>query len=290
MTQIKKTITLLRRSPYQAAAAILAMSLTFFIASIFVVLIIGGQIILNYIEQRPQVIAFFKDEVSEAQISAITEEVAATGLTRDVKYISKEDALAIYRERNRDEPLLLESVTADFLPASIDISATRAQDIPQITEMLKNRQEVERVITPENLIEQLIKWTKTIRLGGIIFVATLLSISFLIIIMVIGMRIALRREEITIMNLVGATKWYISRPFFIEGIIYGLIGATVATFLIYAILLFYSPNIAEFLGPIQVFPISPAFFIYLWLGQAITASLVGVAGAAIALYRYLKIR
>lgn len=290
MTQIKKTVTLLRRSPYQALAATLAMSLTFFIASIFVVLIIGGQIILNYIEQRPQVIAFFKDDVSEAKINEVTEEVRATDLAREVKYITKEEALAIYRERNRDEPLLLESVTADFLPASIDISVRRAQDIAQITEILKGRGEVERVITPQNLVDQLVKWTKTIRLGGIIFVATLLSISFLIIIMVIGMRIALRREEISIMSLVGATRWYIARPFFIEGIIYGIIGATIATFMIYALLLFYSPNIAEFLGPIQVFPISPVFFIYLWLGQALAASLVGMAGAAIALYRYLKIR
>ena len=290
MTQIKKTVTLLRRSPYQALAATLAMSLTFFIASIFVVLIIGGQIILNYIEQRPQVIAFFKDDVSEAKINEIIEVVRATDLAREVKYITKEEALAIYRERNKDEPLLLESVTADFLPASIDISVRRAQDIAQISEILKGRQEVERVITPQNLVDQLVKWTQTIRLGGIIFVATLLSISFLIIIMVIGMRIALRREEISIMSLVGATKWYIARPFFTEGIIYGIIGATIATFLIYALLLFYSPNIAEFLGPIQVFPIHPAFFIYLWLGQALLASLVGIAGAAIALYRYLKIR
>lgn len=290
MTQIKKTVTLLRRSPYQALAATLAMSLTFFIASIFVVLVIGGQIILNYIEQRPQVIAFFKDEVTEAKINEITEEVRETNLAREIKYISKEEALAIYRERNRDEPLLLESVTADFLPASIDISVRKASDIAQITEVLKGRGEIERVITPQNLVDQLVKWTKIIRVGGIAFVATLLSISFLIIIMVIGMRIALRREEISIMSLVGATRWYIARPFFIEGIIYGIIGATIATFLIYALLLFYSPSIAEFLGPIQVFPIHPLFFVYLWLGQALAASAVGMAGASIALYRYLKIR
>lgn len=289
MTQIKKTLTLLRRSPYQALAAALAMSLTFFIASIFVVLILGGQIVLNYIEQRPQVIAFFKDDVTQSQINEIIATVRATDLTREVKYISKEEALAIYRERNKDEPLLLESVTADFLPASIDVSVKRAQDIAQISELLKNHPKIERVITPENLVEQLVKWTKTIRAGGIVFVSTLLSISFLIIIMVIGMRIALRRDEIAIMSLVGATKWYIARPFFLEGALYGLIGATVATFLIYAILLFYSPNIQEFLGPIQVFPIHPAFFVYLWVGEVLTASLVGVAGAAIALYRYLKI-
>lgn len=290
MRQVKKSIKLLRRSPYQAMAATLAMSLTFFIASIFVILIIGGQIVLNYIEQRPQVIAFFKDDATETKINEIISQVKSTNLASDVKYVTKEEALAIYRERNKDEPLLLESVSADFLPASIDISVKRAQDIAEITKIVKEKPEVERVITPENLVEQLVKWTKTLRIGGLIFVSTLMAVSFLIIIMVIGMRIALRREEISIMSLVGATRWFIAKPFFVEGAFYGAIGATIAVLLSYALLLFYSPNIQEFLGPIQVFPISPLFFIFLWVGEVVVAATVGVLGATIALARYLKIK
>ena len=45
MNQIEKTLKLLRRSPYQALAAALAMSLTFFVSSVFVILVIGGQIV-----------------------------------------------------------------------------------------------------------------------------------------------------------------------------------------------------------------------------------------------------
>lgn len=290
MRQAKDAIKQIRRSPYQALAAALAMSLTFFVSSIFVVLIVGGQIVLNYIEQRPQVIVFFKDDVKESKIFEIAKDVENSGLSKNVKYVSKEEALAIYRERNKDEPLLLESVTADFLPASIDISVKRAQDINEVTSIVKDKGEVERVITPENLIEQLIKWTNTIRVGGLVFISTLLSISFLIIIMVVGMRIALRREEISIMNLVGATRWYIAKPFFLEGALYGIVGATIATFLIFALLMFYSIQIQDFLGPIQIFPINPLFFIYLWMAQVIAAIVVGILGASIALIRYLKVK
>ncbi len=290
MKQINKTVKLLRRSPYQALAAALAMSLTFFVASIFVVLIIGGQLVLRYIEQRPQVIAFFKDNTNETQINEVIAKVKSSNLSTSVKYVSKEEALAIYRERNKDDPLLLESVTADFLPASIDVSVKRAQDINEVAKIVQSRPEVDKVITPENLVNQLVKWTKTIRFGGILFVTTLLSVSFLIIIMVIGMRIAIRRDEISIMNLVGATKYYIARPFFIEGAMYGIIGATISIVLIYVLLLFYSPNIQNFLGPIIVFPINPLFFVYMWVGETVIAVIVGVLGAAIALYRYLKIQ
>ena len=177
MNQIKKTVKLLRRSPYQALAAALAMSLTFFVSSIFVIMIIGGQIVLNYIEQRPEVIVFFNDEATQTEIDELNTQVKSTGLTKDIKFVSKEEALAIYRERNKDDPLLLESVTADFLPRSIDISVNRASDIGKVTELAKDSPHVDKVITPENLVEQLVKWTKTIRLGGIVFVSTLLSIS-----------------------------------------------------------------------------------------------------------------
>lgn len=108
--------------------------------------------------------------------------------------------------------------------------------------------------------------------------------------MVVGMRISLKKEEISIMSLVGATKWYIARPFFLEGALYGVLGASIATFLVYAFLLFYSPNIQEFLGPITIFPVNPLFFVYLWLAQVFTAAFVGIIGAAIALFRYLKVK
>lgn len=286
----KDTLKVIRRSPYQALAAALAMSLTFFVSSIFVILIIGGQLVLNYVEQRPQVIAFFKDDTKDTQITELTEKINSTNLAKEIKFVSKEEAFAIYRERNKDDPILLESVTADFLPASIDISVKRAQDIGEITKIAKENQQVERVITPENLVEQLIKWTKTIRFGGILFVTTLMTVSFLIIIMVIGMRIAIRKDEISIMSLVGATKWYIAKPFFIEGALYGVIGASVAIILIYSFLLFYSPNIQEFLGPIRVFPINPLFFVYLWISEAAAAVIIGILGASIALFRYLKVK
>ena len=290
MKQAKDTLKQIRRSPYQAIAAALAMSLTFFVASLFIILIFGGQLVLLYLEQRPQAIAFFSDETKESRILEIAKEIEATGLSKEIKYVSKEEAYEIYRERFKDDPLLLESVTADFLPAHLEVSAQKVDDIKILTEGFRQREEVESIVAPEDVVGKLANVTRTVRTAGLIFVSVLIAISFLIIIMVVGMRIALRRDEISIMNLVGATKWYIARPFFIEGALYGIIGASIATFLVYSLLLFYSPQIQNFLGPIQIFPISPLFFLYLWLAQVTAAITVGVLGAAIALYRYLRVK
>ena len=290
MKQAKDTLKQIRRSPYQAIAAALAMSLTFFVASIFIILIFGGQLVLLYLEQRPQVIAFFSDQTKESRILEIAKEIETTGLSKEIKYVSKEEAYEIYRERFKDDPLLLESVTADFLPAHLEVSAQKVDDIKILAEDFRQREEVESIVAPEDVVGKLANVTRTVRTAGLIFVSVLIAISFLIIIMVVGMRIALRRDEISIMNLVGATRWYIAKPFFIEGALYGIIGASVATFLVYSLLLFYSPQIQNFLGPIQIFPISPLFFLYLWLAQVTAAITVGVLGAAIALYRYLRVK
>lgn len=290
MRRGKEALKLIRRSPYQAIAAIIAMALTFFVTSVFVVLLVGGQIVLRFIEQRPTISVFFKNDVSEAKINEFAQKIKSTGFSRDVKYVSKDEALAIYKERFKDQPHIVELVSADFLPASLDIFVNKPQDVDEISKVIQDQDQISDVVYPKDVTKALTKWTKILRIGGIALVSTLMIVSFLIIIMVIGMRIALRREEITIMSLVGATKWYIARPFFIEGIIYGVVGATIATFLMYSLLLFYSPSIQQFLGTIQVFPVSPLFFIYLWVGEMLTAAAIGIIGASISLYRYLKIK
>jgi len=290
MKQAKQAVKLIRRSPYQAIAAVLAMTLTFFISSIFIILLVGGQIVLRYIEQRPTISVFFKNDVTETKINEISQKIKSTGFARDVKYVSKDEALAIYKERFKDQPHVVELVSADFLPASLDIFVNKPQDVEEISKQIQNQDEISDVVYPKDVTQTLTKWTKILRIGGITLVSTLMAVSFLIIIMVIGMRIAIRREEISIMNLVGATRWYIAKPFIIEGILYGVVGATLATFLVYVLLLFYSPNIQQFLGTIQIFPISPLFFLYVWLGEMLTAASIGIIGASLALFRYLKIK
>lgn len=291
MKQVKKTLKLLRRSPYHALAATLAMTLTFFITSVFVVLILGGQLILNYFEQRPELSVFFKEEASDSKIEEVAAAARSTGYVKDIKFISQEEALAIYRERFKDDPQLLESVSADFLPKSLQISVTKPEGVIEVSKAVQNRPEVERIVSlSEKAIENITSSIKVIRFGGTIFVSTLTLVSFLIIIMVVGMRIAIRRDEISIMALVGATKGFIAKPFLIEGALYGIVGATIATFLTYVLLLSYSKSIQNFLGPIQVFPIHPLFFVYLWLGGSAIAAILGISGAFMALYRYLRIK
>ncbi|MDO8639552.1 MAG: permease-like cell division protein FtsX, partial [bacterium] len=155
-----------RRSPYQTLAAVLVMSLTFFIVSIFTFVIFGSSTVISYFESKPQVTVFFKDEAKQENIDALKEQLEGTGKISRINFVSKQGALKIYREQNKNDPLLLDLVTADILPSSLEISTTKIEDLSVVSEMLKNGPFVQEVIYQKDIISTLTSWTNALRKTG----------------------------------------------------------------------------------------------------------------------------
>lgn len=288
MSLLKQTAKNLRRSPYQALAAILVLTLTFFLATLFILLALSSHRLLSYFQSRPQVSVFFKDEATQEQIEAIKSELLSTGQVTDVKFVSKEEALAIYREQNKEDPLLLELVTADILPASLEISAKNPRELSQIAEVVKSKGEVEEVVFQKDVVDRLTSWINGLRIGGGILVGFLIFVSLTIILMITAMRIATRREEISIMRLVGATPWYIRWPFIFEGLTYGLVGSFVGTLVVYILLFIWRPFLLGFFEGLPFFPISLIAFVVVFFIQIFFGILLGSLGSFLAVYRYLR--
>lgn len=284
----KTAWTHIRRSPYQAAAAIGIMALTFFASSVFVLLAAGSGAILRYFETRPQVTAFFKDEVTLTQIGDLKTRLMATGKVVEAKYISKEEALAIYREQNKDDPLLLEMVTANILPASLEVSTKDLAFLSEIANILRQEPGVDEVIFQEEVVEALKTWTSNIKIIGVALIGFLGIVSFLVILMIIGMKVALRREEIEILQLIGASSWYIRTPFIIEGIFYGVLGAILAWGVAYLLLLYATPFLINFLSGIPILPVPIIFMLGLLGGEVLLGVLIGTFGSVFAVRRYLR--
>lgn len=279
----------IRRNPYNALGAILVMFLTFFVGGIFILVTLASNIIIQYYETRPQVTAFLKDDTTAAQVATIKSNVLKIPSATEAKYISKEDALNIYKERNKNEPALLEFVTADILPASIEVSGKNIEDFDKIATTLKAEPQVSKVVYYQEIINTLIKVTSTIRLVGLAIMAFLLLTSITVTLVVIGLNISLHREEIEIMKLVGATKAYIRIPFIIEGISYGFISAFLAVGTISISYPFISPYMEKAFSPIPLLPNSPFIFFYLLLAEMFVGFLIGSIGAWVATRNYLEV-
>lgn len=291
----------IRRSPYQAFAAILAMFLTFLLTGVFFLATVASAVILQYFEGKPQITVYFKDTATEQDATNLTQTLEGTGKSASVVYVTKDEALVTYQSLFKNDPLLLEMVTAEILPASIEVSATGPEDLQALADTIATYDTsgdlIEEIVYQKDVVDALIKWSEVIRLvGGIL--ALLLAIDALLIVMtVIGMKIALRRDEIEILKLVGASSWYIRMPFLWEGASYGLFGALAAWSVITGVILWMQPAIMSFLEPIPtltaviadpgstIFLTAAGVFLGLLAGVGF---LLGVLGSSVAVGRYLR--
>lgn len=278
----------IRRTPYQAMAATMIMFLTFLTLLLFVLIAVGSQKILQYYESKPQAIAFFKDNATREDVSAIEGALKQTGKVKDLRYISKDEALQIYRDRNKNNPTLLELVTANILPSSLEISTQTPADLTTVAEILKQEPVVEEVVVPEDVIQTLTRATGIIRWVGGVSVGFLTGFSILVILMIIGFKIRIKRNEIEIMRLLGASTWFVRAPFIWEGITYALVGAVSAWITTYILTWYFTPFLQPSLAEIELFPVSPIIMLELLGIGIISAFFIGFIGSFSAVRRYLK--
>jgi cell division transport system permease protein len=288
MSFIKSAWKNIRRSPYQAMAAILIMTLTFLAISFFTFILVGSSKVINYFESKPQVTAFFKNEAKQTDIDQLKSQLQATGKVASIKFVSKDDALKIYREQNKNDPLLLDLVTADVLPSSFEISTVKIEDMGAISNALNKSALVSDVIYQKDVVSTLTSWTGAMRKIGLVLIVLLSLVSIFIMVTIIGVKISQKKADIEIMKLIGATNWYIRWPFLTEGIVYGIIGAVVGWAIATVGLLYATPFLESFLKGIPVLPVAYLDLLALLGIELVLAVILGTVSSFLAVLRYSK--
>lgn len=288
MRHVATALTNIRRSPYQTLAVMLLVSITFFVGYIFSLFLYSTEQILRYFERTPQVTAFFQIDAKPESVQQLESTMKEKSYVSAVTVVSKEKALEIYQKDNKDDPLLLELVTADILPASIQVSSKDAASLPAIKTDLEGAEGVDEVVYQEDVINQLQAWTQSLRGVGIGSVVMLGLTSLLLIVIITGLKVANRRRAIQIMRIIGASKWYIRAPFVYEGMIYGLVGSVVGWGGMYLALMYATPWLKEFLGTIPLFPLPLEFFAIQAGAGTLIGLVLGALASAFATQRLMK--
>jgi cell division transport system permease protein len=297
MQHFHNTWTHMRRSPYQTMAAVLTMFVTMLLAGLFFMASAWSSLILGYFESKPQITVFFTDKASVGDADTLKKTLEVTGKVASMKYVSKDEALTIYRNQNKKDPLLLEMVTADILPASLEVSAVNPAFLHDLEPLIKSAAGVEEVLYQKDVVDTLLQWTNAIRWVGGILVTLFAVNSVLIVMTVVGMKIALKKEEIEILTLVGASPWYVRMPFIFEGGLYGIVGAVSSWIIITVLLMIMQPTIINFLGMIPLIKIIfGSLFSWISVGAStgflvvlcFVGFVLGAVGSLVALGRYLK--
>ncbi|OGM04015.1 hypothetical protein A2112_01185 [Candidatus Woesebacteria bacterium GWA1_42_12] len=260
---LKTALDYIMRAPFQALSAIFVLTITFFVATVLSILVYSSGKIIRHFETRPQVIAFLKDESTPESISALQERLSKDSRVKDVKYVNKEEALAIYKEATSDNPLLSELVSPSIFPASIEFSLLDLSFAEKVIEDMRGEAIVDQVGFTANIgsqtalgdvVSRLRTITLYLRVGGGVLVGVLLATSFLVLIVIIGMRMTTRRGEVEILDLIGATPGFIRSPIIIEAFIYALVGVIVGWLSTLILTLYATPSIVNYFGEIPVLP------------------------------------
>lgn len=261
--QAKTAFGQIRRTPFQAIAAVFVLSLTFFITTVLAVLVYASDQTLKHFETRPQIIAFIKEDATDADISSLKTKLESDDRVHDVVYKTKEEALEIYKEATSDNPLLTELVDPSIFPASLEFSLSDLQYAEDVVAEMKSEPVIEQVGYTASLgdednldevVQRLARFTSYVRVGGAIFVALLMSTSFLVLLVIISLRMAGKRGEIEILKLIGASGAFIRNPIILEALIYSILGVFCGWVLALLLVLYATPNILSYFGSIPVLP------------------------------------
>ncbi len=287
------------RNIWLSMATTLIMVLTLFSISLLLVLNLYGDLIINDVKSKIDVTVFFKEDVAKVQIDEVKLSLESMGEVRDVRYISKEDALKSFQEKHGDNPLVLASIKEledNPLRETLVIRADNPEDYDQIASFLDNgkyKPSIEKFNFDDNKeiikrISSTLSIVKKIGVGvSIIFCVIVLVVIF----NTIRMTIYTQKDEISIMRLVGATNSFIQIPFIIEGMLYGILASVISTIIIYPLIVYFTPIVNQFF---EITNIDSATFVsenllFIIGAQMVLGVLLGVFSSLIAIRKYLSV-
>jgi cell division transport system permease protein len=280
------------REKFLVVSNIAIMTVTFVLLSFFMSLAVGLQTAIKTLEEQAQVTLFFKDDFPEEKILQLREELLRDERVLDVTYISKEEAFQIFMDINKDEPILLEAISKDILPASLEIRSQKLASLNEFAEQFADFDGVEEVKFFKDVVERFRYWAKVVYIVGGVLVGIFFVLSLAIITATLRISISSKSDEIEILKLVGATDDYVKRPFISQGVSFGIISAIFAVLLF--VVLAFGFKLLGFLsaGGLVIVPgVRTAFWVYLIITSTLLLLLgwlLGLLGSSAAVKKYLK--
>lgn len=233
---IKEAFKNLWRNGMMSVASISSVMATLLILGIIFIIIINiNSFVESAQDEFEEITLYLKEDLDTEGTEKLIEDIETVVGVREVIYLSKEEALGKMREDWGDNAYLLDGLDENPLPNSIIVTLRNLASADSVVEIIKNYDGVEDIKFHKDVIEKIMSISSFIRTIGLALILVLLAISTFIIANTIKLAVNARRREINIMKYVGATHWFIRRPFLIEGTILGMIGALLSAGIIFAL-------------------------------------------------------
>ncbi|HXF44050.1 MAG TPA: permease-like cell division protein FtsX [Candidatus Paceibacterota bacterium] len=252
---------------------------------------------ISSIQEKIDISVYFKSNVPEDRMLDIKRSLEGLSEVKFVEYVSREDALAEFKERHADDATViqtLEELDENPLLASLNIKAKDLDQYGTIASYLEAptlSDLIEKVTYAQNkaVIDRLTSLVATMERGVVLLTVFLAFLAALVTFNTIRLAIFSNREQIEIMRLVGASNRFIRGPYMVEGIIYGVVAAMVSFAVLIPVIDFAAPKIASFVLEIDLWNYLTKEWLRLFFYQVLFGVGLGVVSSAFAIRRYLKI-
>ncbi len=296
---IKESFVSFRRNWVMSLGAVI----TIYLSLLLVGASVGTSMLVNQVvrsvEEKVTIRIFIADGAAAEDVQALQDALSADERVKSIRYVSKEEALAEFKESMAESPEIVEQLEVNPLPASLDLELNNPSDVQAVVDDIKANETFlkicDRPDDPEKslkygqqVVNQLFTFTRILRVVMAVFIVMLGVISLIFINNAIRLAIYARRKEIGIMRLVGASNWFIRTPFLMEGVIQSLIGAVLAIGSLAIVQLYALPKISEAM-PFLPLSLSGASSAQIALILVVGGIIIGLIGSGLALRRYLKV-
>jgi cell division transport system permease protein len=286
-------------SAWQSFWRNLAVSLAAVLSITLILMLAGINLLVGH--AFSQVLDGFRDKVSEISINVsddtplqnVTEfqqQLAADPRVVSVKFITKDQALAQFKA-DPNNVVFAQQLDGNPLDAKLQVRVRNLRDVAEIDTLARRWPGVDPT-DPTNyqgdFVNRMLGLSQWLNLAGVALLAALVVVSIVIVMNTIRTAVYHRRKEIEVMKLVGATEWFVRGPFVLEGIMTGLIAASIALSLL---VIAYPPTVARFRADITFIPLTfdPAFVASLARDLLLGGALLGALGSYIGVRRYVRI-
>lgn len=289
------------RNGFVSLAAVLIMTITL---SVLAGLLFSGAALSSVLRQltdKVDVTVYFTTAATDDQITQMKQSLEALPEVASVKYVSRDEALAAFQERHKNDQLTMQALDElgdNPLGASLEVRAKETNQYESIAKYLDAQQQsgsspgtaIDKVNFYQNktAIDRLTAIIDTSRTLGIVLAAIFGIATVLIAFNTIRLAIYTSKDEIGVMNLVGASHWFVRGPFMIAGVLYGVISGALVLIILYPLTLWLGPGSERFFGTFNVLDYYTGSFPALFLIIMGSGIALGALSSFLAVRRYLR--
>ena len=277
-------------------ASIATMAACIFMFGMFYSIVINFQHVVKDVESGVAIIVFFDDGTTQDQIDAIGQEIAMRPEVSSFNYVSAEEAWEEYKLEYFDgDEAAAASFGTDNPLAGESNYEIYMEDISQqssLVSYLEGLDHVSRVRQSEMVANTLTDFNRLVSIVSAVIILILICVAVFLISNTVRTGIAVRKEEIGIMKVIGATDYFVRAPFIVEGILIGLIGAAIPLIILHAMygrIIEYVANRFGFLNNLLTFlPVDTVFQILLPVGLILGVG-IGYIGSRVTVRKHINV-